>query len=202
MTRRALRTSVVFLIGVFAVACSSSGNAKGPGEAVSTTTTTAATTSTTLAPITSAPPAEERAEVAVTRLLRARNETFSNPDPARVDDYLAHECPCYEQERSSLANLQSHGWRWASPMFEVLGVRVAGGKDPNLVTLTVVTRRPPERVVDSSGALAKPEGPGESPTGYSYLLSRQGGQWRIADNFKLELSQDVIQQIVAEGVSK
>lgn len=193
----------IVLVGLVGAACSSSGDSKPRPQAVATTSTTGSTVSTTAStsPSTSTSAApEERAEVAVVRLLRMRNDAFSNPHPARADAYLAPECTCYAQERSSLANLQTQGWRWESPMFEILGVRVAGGKDPNLVTLTVVTRRPPERVVDTSGALAKPMGPGEDAAGYSYLLARKDGSWRIGDNFKLELSPEVIRQIIAAGV--
>jgi hypothetical protein len=129
-----------------------------------------------------------------------RNDAFSNPDPARADSYIAPECACYQQERMSLTNLQAQGWRWASPMFEVLGVKVVQASNPDLVTLTVVTRRPAERVVNSNGALAKPEGQGEEATGYSYLLVRKDGTWRIGDNFKLDLSPEAIRQIVATGI--
>ncbi len=198
MRSRTVMACGLVIVGLVTAACSSGDNSP-PRQAVGTTSTSGPTTSTTASTPTSAP-AEERAEVAVVRLLRLRNEAFSNPDPARADAYLAPDCACYAQDRSSLANLQTRGWRWESPMFEVLGVKVAGGKDPKLVTLTVVTRRPPERVVDASGALAKPEGPGEDATGYSYLLVRKDGSWRIGDNFRLDLAPEVIRQVIAGGM--
>jgi endonuclease/exonuclease/phosphatase (EEP) superfamily protein YafD len=190
---------VAVAVVLLASACSGDDTSE-PRPQAATSETTASTTATTIESTTTTIPADERAEVAVVRLLRLRNQAFSAPDPALADGYLAPECACYQQERTSLTNLQMQGWHWASPMFEVLGVKVAEASKPDLVTLTVVTRRPPERVVDSSGALAKPEGPGEEATGYSYLLVRKDGAWRIGDNFKLDLSPEAIQQIMAAGV--
>ena len=200
MKARVLPVAILVALAFVVVACSSSDGSKPHGKVASTTSTSASTTSTSAASTTTSSVGNQRADVGVVGLLNLRNEAFANPDPARVDAYLAPECTCYQQERSSLANLQTHGWHWSTPMFEVLGVKVAEASKPDLVTLTVVTRRPPERVVDSSGALARPQGPGEDATGYSYLLVHKDGMWRIGDNFKLDLSPEAIRQIMAAGI--
>jgi hypothetical protein len=181
------------------VACSGGDPAERRGQAAATSTASSTILATTTS--SSSPAAvEERPEVALVRLLRLRNEAFSNPDPSKADAYLTPECTCYQQEQTSLPNLRDKGWHWETPMFEVVGIEVSQASRPDLVTLTVVARRPPERVVDASGALANPQGPGLEPTGYSYLLTRKDGAWKIADNFKLDLSPEVIRQVMARGV--
>ncbi|MEW6474318.1 MAG: hypothetical protein AB1679_18860 [Actinomycetota bacterium] len=164
--------------------------------------TTSSSTITTVAasPTTTQPPMESRVERVLANLLQRRNEVFAAPDPARVDEYLTPHCSCYADERNSLTTLRDKGWHWATPMFEVLGVRVADRRQPDLVTLTAVVSRPPERVVDQAGNLATPQGPGLEPTGYSFLLSRETGTWKIADTFGLRLAPETIRQIIAEGV--
>jgi hypothetical protein len=198
--RASVKAGLIVAVAVAVLASACSGDDTKPRPQAASTETTASTTPTTIGSTTTSVPADERAEIAVVRLLRLRNQAFAAPDPALADAYLAPECACYQQERTSLTNLQTQGWHWASPMFEVLGVKVTEASKPELVTLTVVTRRPPERVVDSGGALARPQGPGEEATGYSYLLVRKDGAWRIGDNFKLDLSPETIRQVMAAGI--
>ena len=198
--RAPIKAGLIVAVAVAVLAPACSGDDAKPRPQAATSETTASTTATTIGSTTTTVPADERADVAVVRLLRLRNQAFAAPDPALADAYLAPECACYQQERTSLTNLRTQGWHWASPMFEVLGVKVTEASKPELVTLTVVTRRPPERVVDSGGALARPQGPGEEATGYSYLLVRKDGAWRIGDNFKLDLSPETIRKVMAAGI--
>ena len=198
--RASVKAGLIVAVAVAVLASACSADDTKPRPQAASTETTASTTPTTIGSTTTTVPADERAEIAVVRLLRLRNQAFAAPDPALADAYLAPECACYQQERTSLNNLQTQGWHWASPMFEVLGVKVTEASKPELVTLTVITRRPPERVVDSGGALARPQGPGEEATGYSYLLVRKDGAWRIGDNFKLDLSPETIRQVMAAGI--
>lgn len=200
-----MKRPVLALALVLLATCGTSKSHRTPAADQTTTTTAttsmASTTSSTPSPP-PAPPAEPRIERVLADLLQRRNQLFAAPDPAGADGYLAAQCPCYDQERTSLATLRDKGWHWTTPMFDVVGVRVADRKQADLVTLTAVVRRPPERVVDQTGNLATPEGPGLEPTGYSFLLTRQGESWKIADNFKLDLPADMIRQIMAEGVPK
>ncbi len=199
MKSRAMTVFALAGVAFLAVACPGGDGAERRGQAAATSTTSSTILATTTSSASPAP-IEERPEIALVRLLRLRNEAFSNPDPSKADEYLTPECTCYQQERTSLTNLRDKGWRWETPMFEVVGVEVSQASHPDLVTLTVVARRPPERVVDASGALASPQGSGLEPTGYSYLLTRKDGAWKIADNFKLDLSPEVIRQVMARGV--
>jgi len=184
------------------LACSSSGgkerNASKAEPTSTTTSATAATTSTTSPAPT--PAAEPRIELVLADLIKRRNQAFSAPDPAHADEYLASQCSCYAQERTSLTTLRDKGWHWETPMFELVGVRVTDRERADLVILTAVVRRPPERVVDQAGNLATAQGSGLEPTGYSFLLNRVDGVWKIADNFKLDLTPELIRQITAEGI--
>jgi hypothetical protein len=85
-------------------------------------------------------------------------------------------------------------------MFEVLGVRLEKQLRAELVSLTVVASRPSETVVDASGALAVPAGAGLPPTGYGYVLTQQNGVWKIADTYKLDLTSELLDQIISQGV--
>ncbi|MGH9011609.1 MAG: hypothetical protein ACRDYF_17460, partial [Acidimicrobiia bacterium] len=150
------------------VACSQgAGKEEDRSQAKVVTTNSSTTTTAAASPAPTQPPVEPRVERVLASLLQRRNEVFAAPDPLRVDEYLAPNCSCYADERNSLTTLRDKGWHWATPMFEVLGVRVADRKQPDLVTLTAVVSRPPERVVDQTGNLATPEGPGIEPAGYS-----------------------------------
>jgi hypothetical protein len=193
---------VLFLVVTVGSACSGDDDAgESSGAAGATTSTTASTTTSTFVPITSTTaPASDRIEAVVARLLQARNNAFQRPDPAQVDSYLSSGCDCYAEEKATLENLQSRGWHWETPMFEVLGVRVADQAQPEVATLTVVARRPPERVVDAAGALVKPQGPGQEPTGYSFVLVQRDGGWRVGGEVKLDLEPAVLEQITREGV--
>jgi hypothetical protein len=199
--RMRIRGALVASLALLAACSSSDSKERHASDAQPTSTTTSApsTTSSTTAP-TTAPAAQPRIERVLADLLERRNQTFSTPDPARADDYLAPQCSCYTQERTSLTTLRDKGWHWATPMFEVVGVRVSKQERPDLVVLTAVIRRPPERVVDQAGNLTTPQGPGLEPTAYSFLLHRIDGTWKIADNFKLDLAPDLIRQISAEGI--
>lgn len=183
-------------------ACSSGDDDReSSGNAGTTTSSTAPMTTSTVVPTTSTTaPASDRVEAVVARLLQTRNEAFQRSDPAGVDSYLSSGCDCYAEEKATLENLQSRGWHWETPMFEVLGVRLAEQGQPEVATLTVVARRPPERVVDAAGALVKPQGPGQEPTGYSFVLVQRDGGWRIGGEVKLELEPAVLEQIMREGI--
>lgn len=193
---------VLSLVVTVGSACSSDDDDRESSRAAGATTSTAAamTTSTVVPTTSTTSPASDRVEAVVARLLQARNEAFQRPDPAQVDSYLSSGCDCYTEEKATVQNLQSRSWHWETPMFEVLGVRVADQAQPGVATLTVVSRRPPERVVDAAGALVKPQGPGQEPTGYSFVLVQRDGGWRIGGEVKLELDPAVLEQIMREGI--
>lgn len=198
--RRPMRGGVVIGLALLAACSSSDGKQRMASDTQSTSTTTSAVTTSSATLPATAPAAEPRIERVLADLLQRRNQAFSAADPVRIDEYLAPQCSCYPQERTSLTSLRDKGWHWATPMFEVAGVRVSKQQRPDLVVLTAVIRRPPERVVDQAGNLATPQGPGLEPTGYSFLLQHIDGMWKIADNFKLDLTPDLIRQITAEGI--
>jgi hypothetical protein len=191
---------LVLALALVATACSGDDDNESQASKQKSSTTTSATVTAADPTTSTSVPGPERIEATVVRLLQSRNEAFRQPDPARVDEYLSSGCSCYEDERATLQNLQSRGWHWETPMFEVLGVRVVEQDRPGLATLTVVARRPPERVVDANGALVKPAGSGQKPTGYSILLVQRDGAWRIGDNAELDLRPDLLDEIIREGV--
>lgn len=199
-TLERLAALALVALALVAGACSGDDDSESSEASKPKATTTSTTAPAEDATTSTSPPGPERIEVTVVRLFEARNEAFRQPDPARVDAYLSPGCSCYEQERATLQNLQSRGWHWETPMFELLGVRVVEHDRVDVATLTVVARRPPERVVDANGTLVKPEGSGQKPIGYSVLLVQRDGAWRIGDNTELDLRPDLLDEIIREGI--
>lgn len=196
-----LAAMLILALAFVATACSTDDDTESSrSPKPKATTTTATTVRTGEATTSTSVSGSERIETTMVQLLQLRNEAFRQPDPARVDAYLSPGCGCYEQDRAALQNLQSRSWHWETPMFEVLGVRVVEQDRADLSRLTVVAQRPPERVVDVNGALVKPEGSGQKPIGYSFLLVRRDGAWRIGDSVELDLRPDLLEEIIREGI--
>ncbi|HLF40566.1 MAG TPA: hypothetical protein VI854_03720 [Acidimicrobiia bacterium] len=183
-------------------ACSSDGSDSGGSEngdeAVTTTATGDGATTTSTA-------ASGRLIVsgdgsrALVSLVKLRNEIYFEPDPARVDNYLSPECPCYQAERDALTELQQNGWKWITPVLNVVGVRI-DEDSPDRAALTIVATRPAERVEESAGVLARPVGPGLAPTGFRAVVGRRSSAWKLLEFTPAELSQEAIDALIREGV--
>jgi hypothetical protein len=176
---------------LLAAGCGSGGDG---GDASATTTTTAPPgTTTTTAPT--------RIEGVLVALLTVRNKVFSAPDPARVGEYLLAECRCAEEDRTALAELKSKSHRWATPIVQLEGVRVAERKGPDEVVLTALASRPPEQIVDSTNTqVGLSKGRGLTPTGFRFVLMRKDGAWRIADVSPQDLPDEEKKKLFAEGI--
>lgn len=152
------------------------------------------------APSTSGPESAGRdGAAAFVRLMRLRNEVYMAPEPERVDRYVAPECPCYDAERQALTELEQNGWRWVTPVLQVVGLRVDESSDDR-VTMTVVGSRPGERVESGPGELVQPQGEGLAPTGFRAVVVRREGAWRIADFAPLELDPAAIEEVIQAGL--
>jgi hypothetical protein len=175
---------------LLATGCGSDGD----DDKASATTTTApsATTSST---------APKRIEGVLVALLTTRNQVFSAPDPARVTEYELAECRCAEEDRMLLEDLKKKGHRWASPIVQVGGVRVAQRKSPDEAILIAVGSRPPEQIVDKNNTqVGLSKGKGLPPTGFQFLLKRKDGAWRIAEVSPQSMPEAEKAQIVADGI--
>jgi hypothetical protein len=180
--------SVVIGAAILAAACGGDGD-----EASSTTTTSAPAPTTTTAP--------RRVEQVLVALLTVRNQVFSAPDPARVGEYVLDECRCAEEDKAALTELETKTHRWATPIAQLEGVRVAERKGPDEVVITAVASRPPERIVDSTNTqVGLSRGKGLPPGGFRFVLRKKDGVWRIADASPLSLPPDEVQKIIAEGI--
>jgi len=173
------------------------GGADGEENGGSTTTTVVPVSSTaTTEPL----PEPTRVEQVLARLLAVRNQVFAAPDANRVGEYAADECPCAEQDRTSLVDLAERVHHWASPQLELRGARVASRPGPDEVALEAVVGRPPERIVNRTGAVIGGQGQGLPNFPARFVLRRRDGNWRLAEVGSLELPPDAVAAIVAAGV--
>ncbi len=168
-----------------------------PEDASSSTTTAAAPASTATTVAVAAP---TRVEQVLAQLLALRNQIFSSPDPNRVAEYALAECPCAEEDSKSLKGLSVRFEHWDSPQLELRGVRVASRPNADEVVLEAVVGRPPERVVNRSGAVIRGQGQGLPNFPARFVLRRRDGNWRLAEVANLELPQATVDAIAAGGV--
>jgi hypothetical protein len=188
---------VVAMVAVAGGACGGSGGGDGEETSGSTTTTAAAASSTA----TTVPPAAPtRVEQVLAQLLVVRNQIFSSPDANRVGEYALDECPCSEEDRTSLTGLAKRLERWASPQLELRGARVASRPGADEVVLEAVIGRPPERVVNRTGALIRGQGQGLPDFPARFVLRRRDGNWRLAEVGNIELPPETVKAIADAGV--
>jgi hypothetical protein len=187
--RRLIPVALAALV-VAGAACGSDGD--GDKEAATTTTANVYATSTTV---------PQRVEQVLVALLTVRNKIFSAPDPARIGEYVLEECPCAAEDRAQLENLKAKTHRWATPIVQVEGVKLAERKGPDEVVLTAAASRPGEQIVDSNNTqVGLSRGPGLPPTGFNFLLKRKDGAWRIAGVAILNLPREEIAKIITDGI--
>jgi hypothetical protein len=179
------------------VACGGRSGGGNGDQAASSTTTTAAVASTT----TTAPSADPiRVEQVLARLLAVRNQIFSSPDPNRVVEYALAECPCSEEDKKSLAGLARRFEHWDSPQLELRGARVASRPGADDVVLEAVVGRPPERIINRTGAVIGGQGQGLPNFPVRFVLRRRDGNWRLAEVGTIQLPPATVDAIVAAGV--
>ena len=185
-------------IATLAGACGG-GSGDGDGEEAGGTTTTAEAVSSTA---TTAPLAgPTRIEQVLAELLALRNQVFSSPDPSRVNEYALAECRCAEEDRKSLEGLAQRFEHWDSPQLELRGARVAERPNADMVVLEAVVGRPPERVVNRSGAIVGGQGQGLPNFPARFVLRRRiSGKWGLFEVGNIELPQAEIDAIAAAGV--
>jgi hypothetical protein len=186
------------IVAVAGAACGGgSGGGDGEQAARSTTTTAAAVASTaTTAPVAN----PTRVEQVLAQLLTVRNQIFSSPDPNRVAEYALAECPCAEEDRKSLVGLAERFRHWASAQLELRGVRVATRPGADEVVLEAVVGRPPERVINRTGAVVGGQGQGLANFPARFVLRRRDGNWRLAEVGNIELPPATVDAIAAAGV--
>ncbi|MGH8975803.1 MAG: hypothetical protein ACRD0C_21670, partial [Acidimicrobiia bacterium] len=193
-----LRSAVIVavMVTVPGVACGGDGNSEQGGGSTATTAAPAPTTATT-ATVAANP---TRVEQVLAQLLAVRNQIFSSPDPNRVAEYALAECPCAEEDRKSLQGLSVRFEHWDSPQLELRGARVAARPGTDEAVLEAVVGRPPERVVNRTGALIRGQGQGLPNFPVRFVLRRRDGNWRLAEVANTELPPATVDAIAAAGV--
>jgi hypothetical protein len=187
--RRLIPLALAALV-VAGAACGSDGD--GDKEAATTTTVNVYATTTTV---------PTRVEQVLVALLTVRNQVFSAPDPARIGEYVLEECACAAEDRAQLEDLKMKTHRWATPIVQLEGVKVAERKSPDEVVLTAAASRPGEQIVDSNNTqVGLSKGPGLPPSGFRFVLKRKDGAWRIAEVAPMELPREEIAKLITDGI--
>ena len=141
--------------------------------------TTVATSTTQVAP----PKATGEDWLAIMRdILTYRHQLYENPQPSLLDQIYDKRCPCYAQERSTLANLERRGWRYNDKGVTVLKTKLLGRAAGNasIVAVEVITRSFPQVLVDRTGKILERES-GSLVTKTPYeLLRGNDGRWRVS----------------------
>jgi hypothetical protein len=146
---------------------------------------------TTVAPSTSPPPTTAKVQppkatgddwVAIMRdILSFRHQLYENPQPNLLDQIYDRRCPCYEQERKALADLERRGWRHNDKGVTVLRAVLLGRGNgtPPSVALDVIERIYPQVLLDQSGAVRERK-PGSAARTSTYeLVQGSDGHWRV-----------------------
>jgi hypothetical protein len=189
---------VAAVISLVALGSACGGSDGGKGDQAGSTTTTVAAMASTASTAPVATPT--RVEQVLAQLLAVRNQIFSSPDANRVAEYALAECPCAEEDKKSLAGLATRFEHWDSPQLELRGARVATRPGADEVVLETVVGRPPERVINRTGALIGGQGQGLPNFPVRFVLRRRDGNWRLAEVGTIQLPPATVEAIAAAGV--
>jgi hypothetical protein len=148
-------------------------------------TTVAPTTSPPPPPTTSKPnPPKATGEdwlAIMSDILTYRHYLYEHPQPNLLSQIYDKRCPCFTQERNTLAALQRRGRRYKDQGVEVLQAKLLGrakGKPSDVAVETLVRTRT-QVLVDADGQVVKRVG-GTGPTFQDYELIRgPDGRWRV-----------------------
>ena len=146
--------------------------------------TTAVPTTVTSPPTNPTPPKAtgENWLAIMSDILTYRHYLYEHPQPSLLDQIYDKRCPCYAQERNTLADLERHGWRYDDKGVKVLKAKLLGrgtAKPPS-VALDVVERVYPQVLVDRSGkTLQNRAGSGTKTTTYE-LVQGDDHKWRVS----------------------
>jgi hypothetical protein len=183
MNRRRLAVGIaipVLLAIVLAVVLLQGG--RPTSEAAPVTTVASSTSPPTTAKV-QPPKATGDDWVAIMRdILSFRHQLYENPQPNLLGQIYDHRCPCYEQERKVLADLERRGWRHNDKGVTVLRAKLLGRAAGNasIVAVEVVAQSSPEVVVDRSGKTVERKSQ-SSLTKTPYELVRgTEGRWRVS----------------------
>jgi len=146
---------------------------------------------TTVAPTTTPPPTTiptppkatgENWLAVMSDILTYRHYLYEHPQPNLLDQIYDKRCPCYAQERSTLANLQRRGWKYDDKGVQVLKAKLLGrgtAKPPS-VALDVVEHVYPQVLIDRSGKTIQKRARSTTKTTTYELVQGDDHQWRVS----------------------
>jgi hypothetical protein len=148
--------------------------------------TTVAPTTSTLPPPTSKPnPPKATGEnwlAIMSNILTYRHYLYEHPQPTRLAQIYDKRCPCFAQERNTLADLQRRGWKYNDQGVKVLEAKLRGRGVGNssIVAIESIIRTAQQVLVDRDGAILRRKA-ASGPTKMTYELVRgQDGRWRVS----------------------
>jgi hypothetical protein len=160
---------------------------RGPARTDTAAPATVAPTTTTPAPPTTSKPNPPKATgedwlAIMSDILTFRHDLYERPQPNLLTQIYDKRCPCYAQERATLADLQRRGWRYNDQGVQVVSAKLLGrgtGR-PASVALDVVERVSVQVLVDRSGKTVK-KTPGIASRSTTYeLVQGTDHKWRVS----------------------
>ena len=159
---------------------------RGPATGTAAPATVAPTTTTPAPPTTNKPnPPKATGEdwlAIMTDILTFRHDLYEHPEPNLLTQIYDKRCPCYAQERATLADLQRRGWHYNDQGVKVVQAKLRGRGVGNssIVAIESVIRTAEQVLLDQDGKVVQRK-PASAPTKMTYELVRgPDGRWRVS----------------------
>jgi hypothetical protein len=115
-------------------------------------------------------------------ILTYRHDLYEHPQPTLLTQIYDKRCPCYAQERATLADLQRRGWRYNDQGVKVVQAKLRGRGVGNssIVAIESVIRIGQQVLLDQAGKIVQRKA-ASGPTKMTYELVRgSDGRWRVS----------------------
>ena len=119
-------------------------------------------------------------QAAINAVFAAENDAFSNPDPAKVKNFMLPTCDCYADTVNRIRNLQTKSWHVAGNTETLVTSGFVSGTASS-ITLGVSPASAGNPTVDSVGkVIEQPKAGSAQPM--KYVLNKGAdGVWRVAE---------------------
>ena len=114
-------------------------------------------------------------------ILTYRHYLYEHPQPNLLSQIYDKRCPCFTQERNTLADLQRRGLKYTDQGVKVISARLLGRAATNrsIVAVEVTSQTPQQTLIDHAGKIVQRiPGSGRSKTAYQ-LLRGADGHYRV-----------------------
>ncbi|HZD68687.1 MAG TPA: hypothetical protein VFA45_07155 [Actinomycetes bacterium] len=115
-------------------------------------------------------------------ILTYRHYLYEHPQPNLLSQIYDKRCPCFAQERNTLADLQRRGLKYTDQGVKVISAKLLGrgtGR-PASVALDVVERVFAQVLVDRNGKIVQKRAGSAARTTTYELVQGEDSRWRVS----------------------